>query len=45
MCKSRQRVLDMDRPGMGPGLSTNWLCDLVQVGFLIYKMRKIIFAS
>lgn len=41
----RARVLDLGRSGMDPVSGTYWLCDLVQVSFLIYDMRTIILAS
>lgn len=41
----RAGVLDLGRPGMDPVSGTYWLCDLVQVSFLICKIRMIILSS
>lgn len=41
----RAGILDWGRPGMDTISATYWLCDLVQVSFLVYKMRMIIVSS
>lgn len=38
-------VSDLGRCGVAPSSATSWFCDLVQVSFLIFKIRRIVLDS